>query len=139
MPRNIPVETVLGHFYGRDCVYLDHLTFEDGTSTLVLDGSINGNLCTARQPGLFIPYSLRFHGVLALKMIELDSCGWDYESSFDEVQDSEWVRSLGRKVTGTHRHFFLQTYDDVFDVVCEGYEFVVHSVGTEPGSNVGIP
>ena len=134
MPRNVPVETALGRFYGRDCIYLDRLTFEDGTSTLVLDGCINGNLCTTRQPGRFVPYSLRFRGVLAVKMVELDSCDWDHESSFDEVLDSEWIRSLGGKVTTAHRHFFVQTYDDVFDVVCEGYEFEVRAVTTDPGA-----
>jgi hypothetical protein len=132
MPRNIPIETALGRFYGRDCIYLDCLTFEDGTSTLVLDGSINGDLCTTRQPGSFVPYSLRFRGVLAVKMVELDSCDWSYESCFDEVYDSEWIRSLGGKVTTAHRHFFVQTYDNVFDVVCEGYEFEVQKVAADP-------
>ena len=132
MARNIPIETALGRLDGRDCIYLDHFTFEDGTSTLVLDGSINGNLCATRQPGRFVPYSLRFRGVLAVKMVELDSCDWSSESSFDEVHDSEWIRSLGGKVTTARRHFFVQTYDFVFDVACEGYEFEVQTAAAEP-------
>jgi hypothetical protein len=132
MPRNIPIETALGRLHGRDCIYLDRFTFEDGTSTLILDGSINGNLCTTRQPGRFVPYSLRFHGMLAVKMVELDSCDWSFESSFDEVHDSEWIRSLGGKVTTAQRHFFVQTYDYVFDVVCEGYEFEIQTVAAVP-------
>jgi hypothetical protein len=65
MPQNIPIETALGRLDGRDCIYLDGFAFEDGTGTLVLDGSINGNLCSNRQPGRFVPYTLRFRGVLA--------------------------------------------------------------------------
>jgi hypothetical protein len=133
MPQNIPIETALGRLDGRDCIYLDSFAFEDGTGTLVLDGSINGNLCSTRQPGRFVPYTLRFRGVLAIKMVELDSCDWDMESSFDEIRDSEWIRSLGGKVTAAHRHYFVQTYDYVFDVVCcDGYEFEVHMDTAEP-------
>jgi hypothetical protein len=125
MPRNIPIETALGRLNGRDCIYLDGFAFEDRMGTLVLDGCINGNLCTTQHPGRMVPYTLRFCGVLAVKMVELDSCDWDFESSFDEVRDSEWIRLLGGKVTAAQRHFFFQTYDYVFDVVCESYEFEV--------------
>jgi hypothetical protein len=125
MQRRIPIETELGCFQGRDCIYLDDVTFEDGTTTLVLEGSINGNLCTVPQPSSFVSYSLRFRGVLALKIVELDSWDYDCESSFDEVHDSEWVRSLGGKVTPAYRHFCVQTYDDVFDVVCKTYQFEI--------------
>lgn len=132
MSRHVPIETALGYLYGRDCVFLHRLTFEDRTRMLVLVGNINGNLCTTRQPKRFVPYTLRFRGVLAVKMMELDSFGWDYESSFDEVHDSEWVHTLGGKVTPEHRHFFVQTYDDVFNVACEGYEFEIQEVAAEP-------
>jgi hypothetical protein len=130
----MPIETDLGRLAGRDCIYLDGFAFEDGTSTLVLDGSINGNLCSIRQARRFVPYTLRFRGVLAIKMVELDSCDWDFESSFDEVRDSVWIRSLGGKITAAQRHFFVQTYDYVFDVVCDGYEFEVHTVADEPNA-----
>ncbi len=125
MPQNIPIETSLGHLYGRDCIYLDGFEFEEKMGTLVLDGCINGNLCATKQPGRFVPYTLRFRGVLAFKMVELDSCDWDFESSFDEVRDSDWIPLLGGKVTAAHHHFFVQTYDYVFDVVCNDYEFEI--------------
>jgi hypothetical protein len=130
MAHNTPIETALGRLVGRDCVYLDRFAFEDGTSTLVLYGSINGNLCSVQQPDRFVPYTLWFRGVLAVKMVELDSCDWDFASSFDEVRDSEWIRLLGGKVTAAQRHFFVQTYDYVFDVVCVGYEFDVRAVSS---------
>jgi hypothetical protein len=96
----------------------------DGTRTLILEGSVNGNLCeVAAAAGLDVPYVLRFQGVMALRLLELDSWEDDPASSFDEVLDSTWISSLGGKVDSTYRHFCVQTYDDIFDVVCQGYEF----------------
>ena len=71
----------------------------------------------------FTPYELFFTGVLALKMIELDS--WDFEcaSSFDEILESEWIAELGGKVSSDDKHVFVQTYDDIFEVICSSYEF----------------
>jgi hypothetical protein len=122
--RNIPIITSYGILSGRDCVYLDKLSFENGTSTLLLEGSITGNLCDVPQDG-DLTYSLRFRGVLALNLIELDSWNWKSASCFDEVRESDWISSLGGKVTLDHRHFFLQTYDDVFQVVCSSYELQI--------------
>jgi hypothetical protein len=97
MAHNSPIETVLGRLDGRDCIYLDGYWFEDGSSTLTLEGSINGDLCGIAQPGRFISFTLRFRGVLALKMVELDSCDWEFKSSFDEVIGSEWVKKTQRE------------------------------------------
>lgn len=54
-------------------------------------------------------------------MIELDS--WDdlSKSSFDEVMQSTWITSLGGKVDGSYKHYALQTYDEVFEVVCKRF------------------
>ncbi|MAU01874.1 MAG: hypothetical protein CL608_32455 [Anaerolineaceae bacterium] len=120
-----PIKTEYGFLAGRDCIFLDDVSFLDGTHKLRLKGKINKNLVSDPPDTLdhFIPYELVFTGVLALKMIELDS--WDFKcaSSFDEVLDSEWVASLGGKVTHEDKHIFIQTYDDVFEVVCSRYEF----------------
>lgn len=121
MARNIPIITPYGILSGRDCVYLDDVKFENRTNTLLLEGSISGNLCGIPQDA-DLQYILQFRGVLALNMIELDSWNWKSASSFDEIRESDWISSLGGKVTLDHRHFFLQTYDDIFQVVCLSYE-----------------
>lgn len=124
MPNKyVAINTELGLLKGRNCIYLDEVSIEDGTNTLVLNGDVDGNLCSKGRVGEDMQFTLTFTGVLALKMIELDSWGWEGESCFDEVLDSEWIRQLGGKVTPAHRHFQIQTYDDVFDVVCSAYEF----------------
>ena len=122
MNRSIPVKTDLGILAGRDCIYLDRIAFRDRTGTLVLEGEINGSLCSKPQKRKWVSYTVTFHGILALKMIELDSWNGRIRSSFDEVKDSKWVRSLGGKVGRRHKHFVVQTYDYVLEVVCSGYE-----------------
>ena len=127
MQHHISVETPLGILRGRDCIFLNKIAFENGTNTLVLNGEITGSLCNPENDK-DIPYRLSFSGLLALKMIELDS--WDYvgESCFDEVIESDWMHSLGGKVTPKHHHFLLQTYDDVFEVVCEKYDLKIGDI-----------
>jgi hypothetical protein len=120
--KRIPIETPYGVLSGRDAIYLDRVIIEDCTRTLVLEGSVSR---VTKQPldVDFSGYSLRFSGVLAFRCVELDSTKWDWDASFEEILESDWVRELGGKVTLKHRHFFVQTYDDVFDVVCDHYEF----------------
>ena len=123
--RYQPIETEYGFLAGRDCIYLDGVSFADGTYSLRLSGKINKHLASdpPQSPEMFIPYELMFSGVLALKMIELDSWDFECESSFDEILDSEWIENLGGKVTSADKHIFVQTYDDVFEVVCSSYKF----------------
>lgn len=123
---NIPVETALGILKGRDCIYLDKVSFQNGLNTLVLKGEINGNLCSLPRKGEFISYSAIFRGVIALKMIELDSWDFKSQSSFDLIKNSSWIRELGGKVNTEHRHYLIQTYDEVFEIVCSEVEFQIN-------------
>lgn len=119
-----PVETAIGIIKGRDAIYLNGLDY-DGFD-LFLRGTIDGNLASnTTERDVF--YSIRFHGVLALQVLELDSwfhLDWssNRESSFDEVINSRWQASLGGKVTPEHKHYSFATYDDVIDVVCLRFE-----------------
>ena len=121
-----PIETPLGIANGRDAIYLDKVVFLNRTNTLVLEIDLNTALCHRISESDVIDFSnflLTFDQVLATKQVELDSWDWESESSFDEIQDSEWIRELGGKVTSEYKHFLIQTYDDVFEVVCKNYEF----------------
>jgi hypothetical protein len=123
MSKYVAIKTELGELNGRDCIYLDHFKVTDGTCKITLTGEINGDLCEKRRSDKFIPYKLIFLRVMAHKVIELDSWDGRSESSFDEVRESDWISSLGGKVTNKHRHFLVQTYDDVIEVVCEDFKF----------------
>ena len=91
---------------------------------LKLSGGFNGRL--ASKPVNKSPeYLLTFSSVLAFKVIELDS--WDYqcESSFDEIVDSEWCKTLGGKITPFHKHYQVQTYDYVIEVVASKFSLTI--------------
>ena len=125
MQHNTPIETDLGYIRGRDALFLRQVRFENRTTTLILEGAINAKLCSKSEATTDYDYRLRFINVLALKMIELDSWHYTNQSSFDEILDSDWIRQLRGKVTSDDRHFVVQTYDDVFEVVCEHFDFEV--------------
>jgi hypothetical protein len=119
-----PIKTPIGILKGRDAIFLDRLNIDIQQGILTLEGGFNGEL--ASEPiSEEVGYSLVFYGVLALKVIELDS--WDYKcaSSFDEVVNSEWCAKLGGKVDESFKHYMVQTYDDVIDVVCRKFTLTI--------------
>jgi len=127
------IKTELGILAGRDCILLDKTSFIRSKRSLILKGSINNYITDKTQlEKRFSKYLLTFTGVLAFKVLELDS--WEeiiddeyfnVESSFDEISDSTWIKELGGKANSSHHHYLVQTYDDVFNVVCAKYEFKV--------------
>lgn len=125
--RYIPVDTAYGTLFGRDAIFLDGYS-SDGYS-LLLKGQVNAALASRPPPsGEFLDYKIRFLGVVAVRIMELDTyeatqaqAGWPL-TSFDEVEDSAWKGGLRGKVRAESKHFVFQTYDLVFDVICDRYE-----------------
>lgn len=125
--RFVPIVTAYGTLSGRDAIYLDKYS-SDGWN-LRLKGEINAALASSPPPAMeYLGYEIRFIGVLAVTIMELDTyeaaharTGWP-QTSFDEVEHSSWRASLRGKVKPESRHFVFQTYDLVFDVICERYE-----------------
>lgn len=123
------IVTKFGVLNGRNAIYLDKIEFE-GRHTVTLIGEINGNLLENEyKTSNSLKYTFVFRQILAFEMIELDS--WfinapeiwhEQGSSLNKVINSQWVQSLGGKVTPKHQHFIIQTYDDVFQIVCETIE-----------------
>ena len=78
-------------------------------------------------PAKWQAYAIQFSGVLTFQGTELDT--WESlqggrfpETSFDEIIDSPWIASMAGKIRPQHRHFVLQTYDRVFEIVCTSYD-----------------
>jgi hypothetical protein len=122
-----PVDTEIGIMKGRDAIYLDEIEYNYAKSTVKLIGEINGSLCSKFDGDIFIKYELEFHGVYIYKMIELDL---SYEllkidygiSSFIQVVNSDLVKHA-KDIRGVDlKHFVIQTYDDVFEIVCNEYK-----------------
>ncbi|MCT4543154.1 MAG: hypothetical protein N4A63_06405 [Vallitalea sp.] len=48
-----------------------------------------------------------------------------YEGSFIEIKESELLNTA-KKVGGSNlKSYLIQTYDDVFEIVCEKYNFII--------------
>ena len=126
-----PIETCLGVISGRDAIYLDNIHFDYSKHFVQFVGEINGHLCSINSENAeFIKYTLSFSGLLSFKMIELDFEDYKGNSSFDEVINSEWISQMRKydsasKVKPEHKHYFLRTYDDIFEIVCKNYELKI--------------
>lgn len=126
-----PIETKAGIISGRDAIFLDEIRVSLYPNTIELSGELNSTLCSKlKDENAFIKYQLIFEGVLAFSKIELDFKEREGASSFDEVENSEWLNSMrendhSRKVQPDHKHYHLRTYDDVFDIVCGAFEMTL--------------
>jgi hypothetical protein len=123
--QRVPIATELGHLRGRDCIYLDSVAFDQAATTLTLAGDINTAICSPPLSGAFVPYELRFLGVSHHDRCPIDSSGWDWEASFEERFGSSQLAQLDPNGDLGLRHFFVQTYDDVFHVLCSSFEFTL--------------
>ncbi len=115
----IPIRTTIGILKGRDALYLDEIRF-NYPGELILYGTINTDILD--KPEGWLGYALFFYGVQAVTIVDLDSSGKQSTSCFDWIKDSAWITQLNGKITNQHRHYRVQTYDDVFDIVCLSYE-----------------
>ncbi|MFY0582716.1 hypothetical protein ACN28S_58070 [Cystobacter fuscus] len=122
MGSSNPVKTNIGTLHGRDAIYLDRCT--QAAQQLEFEGEINGALCSDPSRDKFwLAYRIRFLSVQAFEARDLELCRWPTTSSFDEVSDSEWLRSLG--VSAQHNHYIISTYDLVYQIAATGFEFEI--------------
>ncbi|SHK35408.1 hypothetical protein SAMN02745163_03660 [Clostridium cavendishii DSM 21758] len=125
-----PIETELGVIKGRDSIYLDEINYDYVNKKVELLGEINGELCENRNDK-FIKYSLEFKGVYIFNMVELDLSyklvGNDFSvASFLEIECSEKLNHAEKIRNQKLKSFLVQTYDDVFEVICESYNFKLY-------------
>ena len=84
-----PIETKFGFLHGRDCIFLDEFHFDNETKLAILEGEINGNLCSAPRPNKWIFYKLSLLGVVKIDKTELDTWAMtsdlEPDSSFDLI------------------------------------------------------
>jgi hypothetical protein len=122
------VSTKVGELHGRDAVYLEQLS--QRRRSLSFEGEINGSLCTAEGlKNKWLGYRLSFFGVRAYECQDLDLCTWQLVSSFDEVRESEWLREL--HLEGQCHHYFLATYDFVYRIAADRFEFEIRNERTQ--------
>lgn len=139
--NHLPINTTLGELHGRNRIYLDAVEFAPTDARLVLVGDISSDDDCRR----WIPYRLTFHGVVHHQRIDLDASGWDWTSSFEERTGSSLLRDFDRDGSKSLRHYFVQTYDDVFHVICERFDLdfarlsATHDRSDDDGGNAAQP
>ena len=126
----------------RTAIFLDSIEFLNRTNELRLRGDLNGKQLSELKQEADLPYTLQFSGVLASRVTELDTWesqkNWYNDSSFDEIENSEWIATLGGKIGPEHRHFIVSTYDDVIEVIATDYSLQIDET-TEPASSPQLP
>jgi hypothetical protein len=118
------IETPVGVLFGRDTIFLDEFRVAERTTEVWLRGSIVGTH-GSRPQSEYLDYLLSFRNVLAFKVVELESSqAYGLDGVFGEVMESDWLKELahGDKFTDDHRHYFVQTYDDVVEVVATDHD-----------------
>jgi hypothetical protein len=140
-----PIETEVGFIKGRDAIFLQTLNMVN-EATFFITGELIGDLCSKVAKDIELPFSLTFKGVLLFKMIELDFDDFKYASCFDLIENSTKLAAMRErdKATGIgkmdsgvnaegkysddvfHQHFIFRTYDTVFEVVSQHYDFVIN-------------
>lgn len=119
----IPIETEIGMIKGRS-TYLDEISFINEV-TVTLRGEIlnhNGDHL----------YEITFNGINFFSTIELDFDDHCFNSSFCEISNSKKIRGFkeidhSKKINENHRHYYFRTYDSVFEVIAESFEFKLKS------------
>lgn len=120
-----------GELKGRDCIYLNHVIFDDNNRNLLLKGKINANLLTQDDIDNekdFV-FNLTFKRVIHYSTTELDTyCrlkGGDFsKSSFDEILNSQFLANFPIRKDyqkSDFRHFIVFTYDFVFDILATDF------------------
>jgi len=119
-----PIATALGIPKGRDSIYLGDIEQSVCPRQITFKGNIEGLVAEAS-----VPFVLRFYGLLELHAVELDFSEAEHPTSFVEVMDSARVVALKARDHSAkvhdHRHFILATYDEVFELICAGYDLTL--------------
>jgi hypothetical protein len=132
----IPIETSIGQLNGRDAIFLDDISFDYSKHKVTFKGEFNCSLCSNYLGNKdFILYELIFQNVYDFKMTELDNYiegdNIETKSSFGFVEDSPLIKGIikkvGKRLPMDSKHFILQTYDDVFDIVATDFELKINA------------
>jgi len=139
------VKTLLGIVRGRDALILEQVLVSMTPRSLRLRGTVDLALCSGTRPSTKdceadaeVAFEIDCTDVLAFKFEELDfTDGSPFaDSSIVEVTGSPWLDHMASldssdKVSKEHRHYEVQTYDDVVSVVCRSLTFRTYEGDSE--------
>lgn len=121
MERIIGIETKDGVLEGRNAIYLDTIK-HPRENEVIFGGELD-------VPEGFKPYSIKFYGIIFMSSVELDFDDRGYMESFGMIEGSKKIKEFRKldhsdKLKDNHRHFYFSTYDTVFEIVAEGFEWL---------------
>lgn len=125
----------VGVISGRDAIYLDEFKqIFDSKYNCIFKGEFNSILTEITSGKDFIPYTFSFSDVIYYQCCELDLYINEkkLDSSFDLVCNSSLIQelkngSISSKISEDHKHYVLQTYDYVFDIIAKDYKIVIEN------------
>lgn len=125
----------VGVISGRDAIYLDEFKqIFDSKYNCIFKGEFNSILTEITSGKDFIPYTFSFSDVIYFQCCELDLYINEkkLDSSFDLVCNSSLIQelkngSISSKISEDHKHYVLQTYDYVFDIIAKDYKLVIEN------------
>lgn len=118
------LKTEVGLLEGRDAIYLEKIVFE-GETKVTLTGELN--LDNGRN------FEMTFGGVIYFSAIELDFDDRGQVESLGTIDNSEKLKAFktrdhSRKTNDRHRHYYIRTYDTVFEIVSDTFRLTVNGL-----------
>lgn len=119
MEQLIGINTDLGIIKGRDGIFLDQIIFHLETHV-----TLTGEFCIGDED---IKFEMNFRGVIFFSAIELDFDQRNQMESLALIENSNKIREFKRldhssKISKEHKHFYVRTYDSVFEIVSDKFE-----------------
>ncbi|WP_028544334.1 hypothetical protein [Paenibacillus taiwanensis] len=123
-----PIKTKYGLLIGRDCIFLDDVNYKYNERKVEMTGEISGSLASEGEEDTWIKFVMVFSNIYYFKMIALDlsydhfDLDYSEATSFFEMTNSKLLENVWLTMGAQARHFIVQTYDDVFEIVADQYE-----------------
>lgn len=122
MEKVTALKTEVGLIEGRT-IYLNKILFDDERKVTLM-GELQLDDRDAR-------FEMTFGGVIYFSTIELDFDERTQLASLAIIDNSEKLKNFtkrdhSRKTNNRHRNYYIRTYDTVFEIVSDEFQFVVN-------------
>jgi hypothetical protein len=77
-----------------------------------------------------IKFIMTFKGIRFLSIVELDFDKRGPMESLATIEQSEKLNEFkrtdhSRKINDNHKHYYIRTYDQVFEIICDQFELII--------------
>ena len=118
MEHFVSIHTEAGMLEGRDAIFLNKI-IHNGEREIILFIEV-GVLENEKR------YEVKFSDVIFISCVELDFDKRTQMESFAIVNESEKIKEFkllgSSKLIVDHKHYYVRTYDTVFEIVASNFE-----------------